>query len=69
LFDNLSHLNIDNFLLDVLSMLHNCGFGLSESIDSLLAFFDVLINGKREPIEILSTSIHLLLKNFDVSLH
>jgi hypothetical protein len=69
LLDNLSDFDVDNFLLNVLSMLKDSGFGFSESINGLLALLDKFIDGKREPVVVLGSFVHMLLKSLDFTLH
>ena len=66
---NLSILNIDNFLLNVLSVLEDDVLGLLESVYGHLALFDVLIDGKREPVVVFDTLVHVSLELLDISLH
>jgi len=50
--------NIQDFLFDVSGLLDDSVLDFNEAIDGLLAFFDVLIDGKREPIMVLGTLVH-----------
>ena len=50
-------------------MLKDDVLGLLESVDGHLAFLDVLINGKGEPVVVLNTLVHMSLELFDISLH
>lgn len=69
LLDNLSIFDVDDFLLDILSVLENYVLGLLESVNGHLALFDVLVNGKREPVVVLDSFVHMSLELLDVSLH
>ena len=50
--------DINNLLLNVLSMLKDTWFGFLELINSLLAITDILRNWKREPIMVFSSLVH-----------
>ena len=66
---DLSDFNVDNLLLNVLSVLQHGGLGLPEGVDSLLAFLDVLIDGQGEPVVVLGSLVHVLLESLDLTLH
>jgi len=69
LSNDLSVFDVNNFLLNVRSMLKNDVLGLSESVDSNLALSDVLIDRQGEPVMVLDTLIHMLVELVNINLH
>jgi hypothetical protein len=64
--NDLGVLNLDHLLVDIFGVTHHILFRLFEGVDGCSAFFDVLIDRQREPVMILRSLVHMLVKFFDV---
>lgn len=66
LLDDLSILDLVHLLIDVFGVGHAVGLRLFEGVDGSLALPNVLVNRQGEPIVVVDTLVHELVKLFDV---
>jgi hypothetical protein len=66
LLDDLGILNLDYLLVDVLGVTHHIGLSFLEGVDGRSALLDVLVDRQREPVVVLGSLIHVLVKFLDI---
>jgi hypothetical protein len=69
LSDDLSVLDAEDFLLNVLGMLKHDELSLLEGVNGSLAFLDVLVDGQGEPVVVLVTLVHVSVQLVDLGVH